>query len=238
MTPRLGNLLRHPLRSLNDHKFTLHHRYAGLGETERRPLIQAFQQKDGNNIAIIDVVGDARQDALEPARPEIDFPLSLLTLKNQQDAGSLSFFLYVSTAVSPLSVVPQLRAALHEIAPTIAFQTPITMDDQLSEDLVNNRMESWGFGIFTGITAFLVATGIYGLLIQEVVSNTRDFGIRMALGASRGVIARLMLKRITMLLTAGLGIGLLLVVAVRRLVEGVVVWRATSIDPAQALRSE
>lgn len=89
----------------------------------------------------------------------------------------------------------------------------------------------------------------------------------MALGASRGVIARLMLKRITMLLTAGLGIGLLLVVAVRRLVEGVVViqlardggviaavvtllgsigfiaavgpvWRATSIDPAQALRSE
>jgi hypothetical protein len=231
-------LLRHSLRSLNDNKFTLHHRNAGPGETERRPLIQAFQQKDGNNIAIIGVVGDARQDALEPARPEIDFPLSLLTLKNQQDAGSLSFFLYVSTAVSPLSVVPQLRAALHEIAPTIAFQTPITMDDQLSEDLVNNRMESWGFGIFTGITAFLVATGIYGLLIQEVVRNTRDFGIRMALGASRGVIARLMLKRITMLLTAGLGIGLLLVVAVRRLVEGVVVWRATSIDPAQALRSE
>jgi ABC-type antimicrobial peptide transport system permease subunit len=135
-------------------------------------------------------------------------------------------------------VVPQLRAALHEIAPTIAFQTPITMDDQLSEDLVNNRMESWVFGIFAGITAFLVATGIYGLLIQEVVSNTRDFGIKMALGASRSVIARLMLKRITMLLTAGLGIGLLLVVAVRRLVEGVVVWRATSIDPAQALRSE
>lgn len=231
------------------------------------PLTQAFQQKDGNNITIVGVVGDARQDALEPARPEIDFPLSRFTLKNQQDAGSLSFFLYVRTAVSPLSVVPQLRAALHEIAPTIAFQTPITMDDQLSEDFVNNRMESWVFGIFAGIAAFLVATGIYGLLIQEVLSNTREIGVRMALGASRGVIARLMLKRITMLLTAGLGIGLLLVIAVRRLVAGVViiqlardggvitavvtllgligfiaavgpVWRATSTDPTQALRSE
>ena len=231
------------------------------------PLTQAFQQKDGNNIAIVGVVGNARQDALEPARPEIDFPLSRFTLKNQQDAGSLSFFLYVRTTVAPLTVVPQLRTALREIAPTIAFQTPITMDDQLSEDLVNNRMESWVFGIFAGIAAFLVATGIYGLLIQEVVSNTRDIGVRMALGASRGVIARLMLKRITILLTVGLGIGLLLVIAVRRLVAGVVaiqlasdggviaavvtllvligfiaavgpVWRAASIDPMQALRSE
>jgi putative ABC transport system permease protein len=231
------------------------------------PLTQAFQQKEGNNIAIVGVVGDARQDALEPARPEIDFPLSRFTLKNQQDAGSLSFFLYVRTAGPPLSVVPQLHAALHEIAPTIAFQTPITMDDLLSEDLVNDRMESWVFGVFAGIAAFLVATGIYGLLMQEVACGTRDIGVRMALGASRGVIARLMFRRISILLVVGLGIGLCLVIALRRLVAGVVaiqlardggviaavvtllgligfiaavgpVWRATSVDPTQALRSE
>ena len=231
------------------------------------PLAQAFQQKDDTNIAIIGVARDARQDALEPARPEIDFPLSRFTLKSQRDARSLSFFLYVHTAVPPLSIVPQLRAALREIAPTIAFQTPITMDDLLNEDLVNNRMESWVFGIFAGIAVFLVAAGIYGLLIQEVVSNTRDIGVRMALGASRAVIVQLMFRRIAVLLAIGLGSGLCLALALRRVVAGVVaiqlardggmiaavvallaligfiaalapVRRAASIDPMQALRSE
>lgn len=231
------------------------------------PLAQAFQQKDGSNIAIVGVAGDARQDALEPARPEIDFPLSRFTLKDQQDAGSLSFFLYVHTAVPPLSIVPQLRVALHEIAPTIAFQTPITMDDLLNEDLVNNRMESWVFGIFAGIAVFLVAAGIYGLLVQEVASNTRDISVRMALGASRAVIVQLMFRQIAVLLAIGLAGGLCLALALRRVVAGVVtiqlsreggmiaavvallalvgfiaalapVRRAASIDPMQALRSE
>jgi len=107
------------------------------------PLAQAFQQKNGKNIAIVGVTGNARQNALEPARPEIDFPFSRFTLKDQQDAGSVSFFLYVHTAVPPLSIVPQLRAALHDIAPVLAFQMPVAMEDLLSENLVNNRMESW-----------------------------------------------------------------------------------------------
>jgi predicted permease len=231
------------------------------------PLVQAFQQKNGKNIAIVGVTGDARQDALEPARPEIDFPLSRFTLKDQQDAGSLSFFLYVHAAVPPLGVVPQLRAALHDVAPTLAFQTPLIMDDLLSEDLVNNRMESWVFGIFAGIAVFLVAVGIYGLLMQEVTSRTRDIGVRIALGATRNSIALLMFSRVSVLLSAGLGIGLCLMILLRRVVASVVaiqfardgaviaalaillafiglvaalvpVRRAASVDPMQALRSE
>jgi len=231
------------------------------------PLAQAFQQKNGKNIAIVGVTGNARQNALEPARPEIDFPFSRFTLKDQQDAGSVSFFLYVHTAVPPLSIVPQLRAALHDIAPVLAFQMPVAMEDLLSENLVNNRMESWVFGIFAGIAVLLVAVGIYGLLMQEVTSHTRDIGVRMALGATREGIARLMFSRISILLGAGLGIGLLLTILLRRVVESVVaiefardgtviailvillaiigmlaalvpVRRATSIDPMQALRSE
>ena len=231
------------------------------------PLSQAFQQKNGNNIAIVGVAGNARQNALEPARPEIDFPLSRFTSQDQQDTGSISFFLYVHTAVPPFNIVPQLRLVLHDIAPTVAFQSPVTMDDLLSESLVNNRMESWIFGLFAGIAVFLVAIGIYGLLIQEVISRTRDIGIRMALGATREHIARLMLLRISSRLGMGSGIGLLLIFLVRRIVASVVdiqfardsvmiavlvclltfvgflaavmpLRRATSIDPARALRAE
>lgn len=231
------------------------------------PLTQAFQQKNGNNMAIAGVVGDARQLALEPAHPEIDFPFSRFSLEDQQDAGSFSVSLFVRTIVPPQSIVPQLRKTLHDIAPAVAFQTPETMDEALSDVLINNRMESWVFGIFAAIAVLLVVVGIYGLMMQEVISQTRDIGVRMALGASRRLIARLTMTRVAMLLGIGVGIGLLLIVLLRRVVSSVVaiqfgrdgaiiaafvvlfaligflaalvpMRRAATVDPMRALRNE
>ncbi len=234
---------------------------------EQDPLAQAFQQQDGKDMAIVGVVGNARQNALDPARPEIDFPFSRFSLKDQQNAGSFSVSLFVRTVVPAMSIVPQLRKALHDVAPNIAFQTPETMDDALGDVLVNSRMESWVFGIFAGCAVLLVAVGIYGLLMQEVASQTRDIGVRMALGATRSGIARMMLLRVAGLLSAGLGLGLFLtlllrhafasVIAIQFGRDGVVIAalamllaligmiaslapmrRAVSIDPMKALRSE
>lgn len=232
------------------------------------PLMQAFQQEKGHpSLVIIGVVGNARQNALEPARPEIDFPLSRLALKDQQDSGSLSFYLYVRTIVPPLSITDQLKKVLQDIAPTVAFQSPETMDDILNDALVSNRMESWLFGIFACIAVLLVAVGIYGLLTQEVTSRTKDIGVRMALGATRTGIAQMVLTHVAVLLGIGLGAGLCLILLLRHIVASVVMIqferdgiaitalvallaaigllaavipmrRAASIDPMQALRGE
>jgi predicted permease len=187
------------------------------------PLAQAFRQQDGPNVAIVGVAADVRQDALQDTLPEIDFPLSRFTPKQQQDAGSLSFNLFVRTGAAPLSLVSPLRQALHQVAPAIAFQEPETLDDVLNDVLVTNRMESWLFGLFAGIAVLLAAVGINGLLMQETASRTRDIGLRMALGSSRAGIARMMLARIALLLAIGLGSGTLAVVLLRRAVAGVVV---------------
>jgi ABC-type antimicrobial peptide transport system permease subunit len=141
------------------------------------------------------------------------------------------------------------------------------MDDLLDDALVTNRMESWLFGIFAVISVLLAAVGIQGLLTQEVTSRTRDIGVRMALGASRARIARMMLKRISFLLAVGLGTGVGIVFLLHRVVASVVVVqfgrdgvaiaaiaillgaiglavaipptrRAASIDPIQILRME
>jgi ABC-type antimicrobial peptide transport system permease subunit len=166
-----------------------------------------------------------------------------------------------------MSIVPQLRTALHDVAPAIAFQTPDTMDDLLDDALVTNRMESWLFGIFAAIAVLLAVIGIHGLLTQEIASRTRDIGLRMALGATRTGIARMMFARIAALLALGLGIGAFLTVLLRRIVASVLVIqferdgaviagliaalavvgflaalipirRAVSIDPMRALRTE
>ncbi len=171
------------------------------------------------------------------------------------------------TSVPSTGITSQLRKALHDVAPNIAFRTPETMDQVLSDALVTNRILSWLFGLFAAIAVLLTAIGIYGLLSQEVASRMRDIGIRMAVGATRGGVARLVVNRVGILLAVGLGVGLVRVLLVRRILSAVLViqfhrdgWiiaaiaaglglvgllsaliparRAASVDPMQALRSE
>ncbi len=190
------------------------------------PLAQAFGRGPGRtNVAIVGVAHDVRQSLFDPGRPEIDFPFSQLSQEAQRNIGSLSLALLVRTAVPPTSIVPQLRTALHEIAPAVAFQMPQTMDDVLGDALLTNRMQSWLFGIFAGIALLLAVIGIYGLLMQEVTSRTRDIGVRMALGATRMGIEQMIIKRIAPLLALGLGLGTLGTIVLRRVVVSVLVIR-------------
>jgi putative ABC transport system permease protein len=229
------------------------------------PVRQAFVGHP--NMAVVGVALDVRQSLSDTARPEIDFPFSQWSVKEQQDAGSFSVCLFVRTLVPPMSIVPQLRKTLHDVAPGVAFQLPSTMDALLEDALVTNRMESWLFGLFAGIAVLLAVIGIHGLLMQEAGSRTRDIGVRMALGATRSGIARMMFTQIAALMAIGLGAGLCLTVLLRRIVAsvlviqferdgavigGLVAWlaivgflaalapirRAASVDPIHALRTE
>ncbi|HEY2470862.1 MAG TPA: ABC transporter permease [Terracidiphilus sp.] len=229
------------------------------------PVAQAFVGPP--KMAIAGVAGDVRQNLPDRARPEIDFPFSQLSLKAQQNAGSFSVCLFVRTLVPPTTIVPQLRVAFQHVAPAVAFQAPDTIDDLLDDALVANRMESWLFGLFAAIAVLLAIIGIHGLLMQEAASRAREIGLRMALGASRTGIARLMLLRTATLLAAGLGAGSLITALLRRVVASVLVIQferdglvitaliallalvgvlaslvpishAASVDPVQALRTE
>ena len=231
------------------------------------PLVHAFaMSEDGKyNPVIVGVSGNGRQDLFQPALAEIDFPMSQRPVLYK--TLITGFTVFVRTSVPPTSIVPQLRKALHDVAPAVAFRTPETMENVLDDALVTNRMLSWLFGLFAAIALSLTAIGIYGLLSQEVASRTRDIGVRMALGATRTGIAQLILSRIARLLVVGLGIGLATTFLLSRVLatvltihpgsDGLAVGgitlvliviglvaaylparRAASIDPMQALRSE
>lgn len=230
------------------------------------PLIQAFaSDPPAPPTRIVGVAASGRQNIMQHPLAEADFPFSQMPADWM--AFVPQFYLFIRTSVPPTSITPQLRRALRDVAPNVAFRTPETMQSVLNDALVTNRMLSWLFGLFAAIAALLTAIGIYGLLSQEVASRTRDIGVRMALGATRAGVARLILIRTCILLGSGLAAGLVGVFLVHRLIlsmlpshtatnfgaiaatallmaaiglvaAAIPARRATRIDPMRALRIE
>ncbi len=110
------------------------------------PLGQQIKQDHGNQ-TIIGVVNNGRQAIDEPVMAEADYPMSEVPLKDNVDELS-TMSLFVRTTVPPETIVGQLRQALHEVAPSVPFRTPETMDEVLADALVFNRMRA-------GCSAFL-----------------------------------------------------------------------------------
>jgi putative ABC transport system permease protein len=88
----------------------------------------------------------------------------------------------------------------------------------LSDALAEPRFYLFLLGSFAGLTLLLVSMGIYGVMAYSVTQRTHEIGIRMALGANRGDVVRLMLKRGLSLTLLGMGIGIAASLALSRLI--------------------
>jgi len=194
------------------------------------PIGQQIMQ-DGGNLTIIGVVSNGRQTVDQPPLAEVDYPMSEIPVKESVDLLN-SMALFVRTTVPPETITGQLHHVLHEVAPSVPFRTPETMDDVLADVLVFNRMQGWLFSVFAVVALVLALTGIYGVLSQEVSLQTRDIGVRMALGASRPMILRLVLNRAALLMVSGAVVGVLGSFASRRLLTSVTPLAATRDVPA------
>lgn len=220
--------------------------------------------KEADWTRIVGVVGNVRQDIYEPPLAERDWLIDSLPV-NLSVLSGMSLVMRVDG--DPLAIVPAVRAAIHDLDPTVPFKEAYTMTDVVSRTLVFERMESWLFGIFAGLALVLALIGLYGLLSHEVELGTRDIGVRMALGASRAQILGMVLRRVSWMLGAGAAAGLVLTVLVQKVIDMVIYMnaekesgtllltalalvatgmvaaliparRAASIEPMQALRME
>lgn len=154
------------------------------------------------------------------ALPEMD---ALYTEFPPNDRFSylLSTNLIVRTAGDPAAIVPSLNAAVHSIDPTVPV-VAITMDQSIANHLILERMMGWLFAIFAGLALFLALAGLYGLIRHEVELRTRDIGIRIALGATRSSVLLMILRRVFLMLIAGIATGLLLTFFAQKLVGSTV----------------
>jgi putative ABC transport system permease protein len=161
---------------------------------------------------IVGVVGDTAQDDLAAPPPPVIYDL------NDQDSSTYLTFL-VRTAGDPLAFANTARAALREMDPQLPMIGPLTLEQVAgaSASVVLRRYPSYLIGTFAGLALILAMVGLYGMIAYTVLQRTREFGIRLTLGAQRRDILRLVLRQALGTSLAGASIGVVTGLWVTRL---------------------
>jgi putative ABC transport system permease protein len=126
----------------------------------------------------------------------------------------------VRTAGNPSGLEETLRRLANKTLPTVPMKFT-TMETMLSRDMATPRFRTLLFALFAGLAVCLAMTGIYGVMAYTSGLRSNEFGLRMALGASRGSVLRLVLRQALILVSIGVAIGLAIALGVSRLFTSV-----------------
>jgi hypothetical protein len=174
---------------------------------------------------IIGVVGDVRDRGFDaPPLPTFyaDF--------RQRPLTTFTFSFVALTTVAPEAVIGDARHVLHDLAPDVPPRFR-TMSEIVDRSVSGRRFAFVLVSFFAGSALLLAVLGIYGVIAFLASESAHEFGIRMALGAQRMDIQRLVLGHAARLLTAGLVLGIGVSLAATRLL-GNMLFRVTPTDPA------
>jgi putative ABC transport system permease protein len=179
-------------------------------------------------ITVIGVVKDVRQFELT-AEPRLQMYLSYV-----QPAFFVPGHLVVRTNVEPLGLAAVVRRTVWEIDKDQPVSTIRTMEELLSESIARQRFSMLLLGIFATVALLLAAVGIYGVMADSVTQRTHEIGIRLALGARRGDVLRLVVKQGMVLALIGVAIGAAASLALTRLMKSLL-YDVSATDPATFL---
>jgi len=172
---------------------------------------------------VIGVVGDVHQIGLDTApEPTVYWPHAELVMS--------AMTILVRTSNDPLALLSTIRNQLQQLDPELPMAAVVTMDQLLADSLSRPRFTMFLLGIFAVVALVLAAVGIYGLIAYSVTQRTQELGIRIALGAQRRDVLRLVLAQGTRLTLLGVAIGVLAALALSRLL-GTLLFGVSATDP-------
>jgi putative ABC transport system permease protein len=181
-------------------------------------LITGFK---GEPYEIVGIAGDLLHNSLGgPPSPALYFPM--------RQSGRMN--LVVRTKGEPLSVAGSLRNAVHAIDPDQPISAMRPMTEWLDSSVTQSRYLTTLFGLFAALAMILAATGIYGVMSYSVAQRTHEIGVRMALGARRADVLKLVVGQGMLLTLIGVVIGLLAAFGLTR-VMATLLFGVTAKDP-------
>ncbi len=215
---------------------------------------------EGVTRTIVGVAGDAAYDGVgAPAGAEVYVPYA--------QSPFPGVWVAIKTAGDPRALVGPVRATLATVDPDMRPRSVRTMEEVLSGAFVGPRFQTWLLGMFGALALSLAAVGIYGVIAYGVAQRTGEIGLRLALGATRGTVLRLIVRQgmgaVAAGVIAGAGGALLLsrvmtgllysvratdlatyaaatvlIIVVALAASYLPARRATRVDPLEAMRSE
>jgi ABC-type antimicrobial peptide transport system permease subunit len=228
------------------------------------PIGRHFQFVDGRERNVrVEVVGIVRDSAY--ARLQEAAPPTLYMPHRQLPPSPMTF--EVRTALDPLSLVPAIQQAVERVDRALPLSRVKTQQQQIEETIALPNTFAFVTSAFGVVGLVLACIGLYGIVSFNVMRRTNEIGIRMALGAQRSDVVRLVLRETTSVVLIGAGVGLALALVAtkvaRNLFFGVALSnpiaivsatlllaiaaglagylparRASGLDPTQALRYE
>jgi predicted permease len=178
---------------------------------------------------VVGVVADAHYGSLDQA------PQPLVYASVLQNDYSPSPFMTVHSEGDPMALVNSIRSELAQFAGSLPMSNIALMDEVMSQSVAQPKLEAILLAMFGALAMLLAAVGIYGVMSYTVAQRTSEFGIRMALGASRSTVLKMVIARGVRLtwigLAAGLATGLALAFTVKRVLAKVLFGVSTT-DPA------
>ncbi len=161
---------------------------------------------------VVGVVGNIRHLTLElEPRPELYYHTN-----SNPPTGPV---FVIRTKGDPHNVIAAARAQVRQLDRNLPVANVSTMEQLVAQSLVQRRFAMLLFGIFAGLALVLAGVGIYGVVSYSVAQRTQEIGVRMALGAARSDVLRLVLGQGMKLALLGVTIGLGLAVALTRLMQ-------------------
>ncbi len=173
-----------------------------------------FSRREGKNpsIEIVGVVKDARYNNLRRDQPAI---LYLPVRQDLEGIGSMNF--EIRTSGDPKAVIPAARAVVDSLDKRIPLFDVKTQTEQIDELLLQERLFAKLTTFFSVLALLLACVGLYGILSYAVLRRTGEIGIRMALGAQRGNILRMVLRETLLLVGIGVTLGVPVAWAIAKL---------------------
>jgi len=170
--------------------------------------------EDSAQQEIVGVLRDVKYNSVRDTAP----PTMYVPVRQARTTGG-GMIVEVRTAEDPVKTMGGIREAVRRIDPNLPLMDMSTQTEQIERRFLQEKVFAQAYALFGGLAVVLAAIGLFGLMSYSVARRTNEIGIRMALGARRQDVLRLVLSESMVLVVAGVAIGLAIALAASRLVS-------------------